>query len=417
MRRDWKAITWDYDWVRSLSEEECAFCLTEQETAVISAAIDYLGWPTRWHNAASGIDQDWLEAFAGRLAAKLMGCNETSNEATFRAFQDAVARNAARVQRNFEAWDGTPGSINPFAGIINNFDTGVFQSPEPENNCAASCEYVRVVVWNYYMVLVTSYLTAAAITVAVAPLGMLFWVIGALIVMVAGLGADHVSAALNDEAAMDSIGCQLATALAGQVANYINFNAAIAGLTSATDNEYTIVSILQAANQTPAGFYLYLDLWGNAEQMSMGGTLLPCCCSDPCEWDHDLTLGVPTNFEVITGHYVAGTGVVGNAVTGWGSRAFIIIRLDELCMPDYINVQGYKSGDITHDFWYALGVIQPDGSIEYQQPPTAWQGSSGAGTWSHNINVIPGVTDPFDAIYLRTEDNTEVRLTRVAAVP
>lgn len=415
-RKDWKAFQWDYDAVTALSETFALYCLSSQQVAVLLAAIDPIAWPTRWYSdTGQVIDTDFIESIKDNLGWRLMlPCDDCGGD-TLTKFKGAVQENAARIQRNREVYDGTPQSINPYAPQYK-WGSGAFGTEKDHVLCPAACEYVRATVWNYYMLLVTLTVTAAAITVLVAPLGVLFWVLGAAAVIVAGIGQERVEAALNDEAALDSIGCQFAGLLSPYDATFTNFQIALAALTAATDTEQTIVSILQAT-LAQEGYLFLLDLWGEAERLSQQGAILPCCCDEPCAWNYDLTFGIPLNVEIVRGHYAAGQGVVGDATGGWGSWSHIIIRLEELCLPDYVTVEGTKSSDITHDFWYATGVLDADNQPVWQNGFTAWQGSSGAGAWSHGINVIPGVTEPFNVIGLYTQDNTEVRLTRVEAVP
>lgn len=71
----YKAALMDYDWLLSLSDEECCFSLSEREVQIILAQIDYIGWKTRYKPTSTEIDQDTIDSWNGNLARKLMnGC-------------------------------------------------------------------------------------------------------------------------------------------------------------------------------------------------------------------------------------------------------------------------------------------------------------------------------------------------------
>lgn len=72
---DWKAIVLSYDYIFSLSEQKCAYCLTEQQAYALLQISEYLAWQTRWIDAAEGKDRDKLAAFAAGIQEILMsGC-------------------------------------------------------------------------------------------------------------------------------------------------------------------------------------------------------------------------------------------------------------------------------------------------------------------------------------------------------
>lgn len=333
---------------------------------------------------------------------------------TLADIQRTVRENAQRVARNFDAWDGTPGSINPYAQGIVNFDQGGFFSDKSANNCAAACEYVRIVVWQYYQLLIAAAVIGAAITVVVAPIGALFWILGAAITLVAGIGYDRVQAVIDDPDAMNTMGCRLATALEGQTASGANFNTAVFNLQADNELEETIKAILKASAPVTGGFYLYLDIWAEAEKMIQGGTIPPCCCDDPCEWDIDLTVGIPFNVEVLKGTWVQGSGLQSVSIGGGQQQAAIYVHLSEPCFPDAVCFRGENTSVVSHDFWYRMGHKQEDGSIVWEgNDPQPWQGSAG-GTFEHC--PAPQGTTPFDIILFYVQDDTASYLTGIAAV-
>jgi hypothetical protein len=77
-----KVLQVDYDYIRSLSEEGCCYCLSEQHVAILLAFIDYVGWPTRWYSPTDAeFDTDWLQAIQAQIGGRLMddcGCGNTT---------------------------------------------------------------------------------------------------------------------------------------------------------------------------------------------------------------------------------------------------------------------------------------------------------------------------------------------------
>ena len=74
-RGSYKALLLDYDWLMTLSDEECCYSLSEREIQILLAQIDMTGWKTRYEPTETEIDTDVISAWAGNLARKLMsGC-------------------------------------------------------------------------------------------------------------------------------------------------------------------------------------------------------------------------------------------------------------------------------------------------------------------------------------------------------
>lgn len=73
-RQTYKALLWDYEWLSSLSNDECCYSLSEREIQIILSQLDYISWKTRYQPGAL-ISQETIDNWQGNLARKLMtGC-------------------------------------------------------------------------------------------------------------------------------------------------------------------------------------------------------------------------------------------------------------------------------------------------------------------------------------------------------
>lgn len=89
---EWKAIVLSYDYIFSLSEKKCSYCLNEQQAMALVQIAEYLAWQTRWIDAAAGKDRDKLAAFSAGIQDILMsGCCGDEQEFIIR-YDDAGLR-------------------------------------------------------------------------------------------------------------------------------------------------------------------------------------------------------------------------------------------------------------------------------------------------------------------------------------
>ncbi len=74
-KKGWKAFQADYDYVFSLSDRVCSYCLTDQQVAALMSMTEFLSWSTRWVKAEGDIDQELIIKFTDGLERNLMsGC-------------------------------------------------------------------------------------------------------------------------------------------------------------------------------------------------------------------------------------------------------------------------------------------------------------------------------------------------------
>lgn len=90
-KKGWKAIQADYDFVLSLSDRKCSYCLTDQQVAIVLAVAESFHWPTRWYSSTQDIDSDVIDALASGLEKALMsGCCDDNLPIRWRYSEDGV---------------------------------------------------------------------------------------------------------------------------------------------------------------------------------------------------------------------------------------------------------------------------------------------------------------------------------------
>lgn len=74
-KQTYKAILLDYDALLTKTDQECSYCLTEREIAMLLPLVDYIAWKTRYIATETEIDTELINQWSSNLARKLMsGC-------------------------------------------------------------------------------------------------------------------------------------------------------------------------------------------------------------------------------------------------------------------------------------------------------------------------------------------------------
>jgi hypothetical protein len=88
-KQTYKANLLDYDVLLALSDNECSYCLSEREVAMLLPFMDYISWRTRYIATETNIDQETINKWSANLARKLMsGC--CGDEGLHRFNEDGV---------------------------------------------------------------------------------------------------------------------------------------------------------------------------------------------------------------------------------------------------------------------------------------------------------------------------------------
>ena len=75
-----RIIQTNYDFITSLDDDWCNYCLSQKHVQMILSIVDYFGWSTRWESASGEIDKQTILELQGGLVEALMGncCEQTT---------------------------------------------------------------------------------------------------------------------------------------------------------------------------------------------------------------------------------------------------------------------------------------------------------------------------------------------------
>jgi len=312
-----KALQYDYDYILS-QEGECGVCLTQQEIQWILANLDYCSWKTRWYSEqGTPIDSKTIYDLGANLGAKLMSaCDDVTNSQIYQNQVLADLENYARKQ----AWSAeNPQTIDgscPSEG--SNFNYGG-SGDDNASLCQGSHAFVIKVMVNTLLAYGVLAGVAGAIQVVIGTLlGPLGWIVGGAAVAIIGLESEQIRAAMEDDTAVWDVACQLYNSLKGVVATQANWTTAIDALTSTTDNEAVLVTVLKnecgssallGGQERQFNYFLFLKCLGQSFRNVQGG-LSDCQCADPCaDWAGMLNVGtllsVGSNYAEIQADWYA----------------------------------------------------------------------------------------------------------------
>ncbi len=105
-KKAWKAFQADYDYVFSLSDRVCSYCLTDQQVAAMLVMTEYLKWPTRWVKSSGNIDPAIILNFSSGLESNLMsGCCDDNIPIQYRYSTAGVLQ---RSVNGGSVWEDAP---------------------------------------------------------------------------------------------------------------------------------------------------------------------------------------------------------------------------------------------------------------------------------------------------------------------
>lgn len=334
---NFKAIALDYEYWLSLSEEGCLYCLNERQVYIILAMSDYVGWPTRWYNP-DNIDKFTVQLIQSELMEAVMSCTDVSilvdqanlnlvRDTTNKALQSQALRDILE-----DRYDGSPTSINPNAPTVDFGSSGT--------RLDALCSGLTAFVYQFAQGQADSVragqiggLAAVALIAALLIPGLnFFFIVGASIAVVLGLGTIGVStsvaiAALTDTDALNDVVCCMRDGLKDLSVSEANWLICLSDCSFPLGSNQQIVADFITA--TLADNYLtILNILGEAYTGVIGGASIPVCpCSDEWCYDNNLLLdngsayGIELSVDGNSTQWILDTGLQGNTV-GNGDRNF-----------------------------------------------------------------------------------------------
>ena len=386
VKGEWKAITLDYDFVRSLSEDRCLYCLSKQEASILLATIEQMRFPTRWwRNADDTIDRDWLENTVDRIVEELM-TDHCDIDATLTQIQNdiiTINTNITAIQNNV--------TINIYdTSVVNNYQDKILIELALQALQSLSCElpgkawldkeddgsdtaayaaycalvtegirWIRTVLYRFIYVTDPEETALAALYDALLDAGGYFT---GTVFDNAGIPTPPSQAAAvaaaEDDAAIQTVACDLALALAARSLAFTDWQSAVFTLTTYADpsNEKVIADLLIAAATLDnilqvnyAGWIAEYPTMYEKAYAAAPTSFDDCGCglSTCVAASVDFAVGEKLPFIVNRGKYAPGSGIIATLLSGDGSNYGIDVSLRfpaNTCQIDVVTVSGLITG-------------------------------------------------------------------------
>jgi len=286
---DFKAVAADYAYYLSLSDEGRLYCLTDRQVYVLQVQLEYVGWLTRWYNT-DDITQTTVGYIQSELMERLMSCVDIQvlidqaqlNLSTQTQNQDVQAQILRDALE--DRYDGDPTSINPSAPTT---DFGA-SGDRYDALCAGLTAFVygfARVQADHVRIAQVGGLAAAALVAALLIPGLnFFFIVGASIAVILGMGTIGVStetaiAALTDQDALGHVICYMRDTLKAESVTEANWSACLNSYPFSVGSHEAI--ICDFIKPTLASNYLtILNILGQAYDGTINGDAMPAC---PCE--------------------------------------------------------------------------------------------------------------------------------------
>jgi len=298
-KKQWRAITYDWDILSQNDNISRAYCLTDFQVAWLLSNLDYFAWSTRWENCPC-TESDML-AMQGELAYNLMDCIDLQPYQLQYLYQ---TKQSEQLQALADIWDvdPTPSSINP------NTPDDYFSGDDSQDRTDALCTACKIYVYSYAQNWVQQAQIALGI-VAVVSIATSITLVGGIIplVLLSGLALITASAltAMQDESALDAVACCMHYGLIGEDITQANFEDSLDGCGFTVGTNSAIVRDIIASDIGQFNNFLtFINQLGDSFVYAENG-IIDCPCED-VEWEHVF------DFTVDDGGFVArniwGTG-------------------------------------------------------------------------------------------------------------
>jgi len=308
---DFKAIAMDYAYYLTLLDEGRLYCLTDRQIYILLAQLDYVGWLTRWYNTED-ITQTEVGFIRSDLEEALLSCVDVSilvDQAALNLVDSVTSKQLeSQALRDIleDRYDGNPTSINPNAPVTDFGSTGDRYDALCAGLTAFVYQFARSQADSVRAGQVGALLSVAAIAALLIPGLNFFFVVGASIAVLLGLGTIGVTtevaiAALTDKTALDAVICYMRETLKDLDVTEANWSACLDTYPFPPGSNAAIVADFLKA--TLADNYLtILNILGQAYTGVIDGDPLPeCPCDVPPEartpviasiWDPTRTAGI-----------------------------------------------------------------------------------------------------------------------------
>jgi len=291
--KQFKAFAGDYEYLLTLSDEGQLYCLSEQQVYAIEVQLEYIGWLTRWYNT-DDITQTTVDRLKSDIAEALMSCVDVSilvdqaNENLITTVTNRAIQSQALRDIYADEYTGDPTSINP------NAPTTTWSYSDTEQGDIALCAALMAFVYQFARSQADSVRAGqvgglaaiALIAVLLIPGLNIFFVVGAAIAVLAGLGVVGVTtetaiSALTDTDALDAVVCCMKDNMKDEAVSLATWEASLGGGGFTGGSNAQIVADFLGATLTD-NYLVFLDFMGTAYVGAGADEQMPeCPCADP----------------------------------------------------------------------------------------------------------------------------------------
>jgi len=313
---NFKAVAADYEYYLTLLDEGRLYCLTDRQVYILLVQCEYIGWLTRWYNTED-INQNVVELIKSDVMEALMSCVDVSiliDQANLNLV-DSVTSNQIQSQELRNILEDMyipddPTSINPSAPTTDFGASGDRYDALCSGLTAFVYGFARAQADSARAAQVGGLAAVALVAVLLIPGLNFFFVVGASIAVVLGMGTIGVSlevaiASLTDTAALGNVICCMRDNLKDLEVTEANWLTCLGGCSfDVGSHEQIVADFLGACLEK--NYLTILNILGQAYDGTINGDAMPEC---PCEAPPALIVLATTDWQVADVPPVAGYAV------------------------------------------------------------------------------------------------------------
>jgi len=344
----------DYDYIRSLSEDKCLFCLTEQQATFILGLLYSARSTNRWFSAGA-MDNDWLDSFFSELRTELMtdNCNIAAQIQSLadccanltyqlKVIEDNMCVSQAMALNFYRAGVVAAGQT-AFPDTTFSNDTSITD----QQGLYAAAGGLCATIYRYITSVLADQLTRDALTVGLIAggAGVINPILG---VIAAGIGSAALAdfaLAVADQSAIDDVACCMYKALRDAEPTFDNWKTCLddCGF-SFPDNNATLAGAVGLSLNDEANYLSFVSTLKNETSKALADNpdAYPTCGSCTCTDVVDFTNGEMGDWELVVGTRDGANGIlsVDNTDNPFSSH-HAVIRLRRKFAPtcDVANVK------------------------------------------------------------------------------
>lgn len=312
LKKQWRAITYDWDILATYGQESNLYCLTDFQAAWLLSNTDYMAWKNRWSNCPC--TEDDMYAMKAELEYNLMNCFDTRWMGQLQYMYDQLQNDQLEeYQIEYDA-DG-------IAGINEDTPTDFYNGDDSLNRQKALCMACDIYIRSYlnqFLDSASQELTGLIVAGVVVQLVPGFGLIaGAILAGLAYLTQQYVDAC-NDSDAINDLVCCMFNGLYDQNVNQEHFEDSLAGCDfEPGTNQFRLQGLVSSDLNQIKNWFSFLDALGKAWDLLEKGISYTCdCVPEPPTWIYN------SQFTVDEDGWQAYVGLSGNPAAAYLSPLY-----------------------------------------------------------------------------------------------